>query len=71
MATGKNGNGKSHRRGFVTVGKHNIAERVTMATAARNEAVRDLFARMSEHHAVTIEALTATLTAADFASSSE
>lgn len=61
-----------HRKRFKTVAKRNTngnghadhASRVQAATARRDDAWRDLFACLGEHHAATMDALTATATAA-------
>ena len=65
-------NGK--RKRFKTVAKrntngngHDHASRVQAATVACNGAWRDLFARLGEHHTATLDALTATATAAGMA----
>jgi hypothetical protein len=59
MTAKHNGNGNGHI---------DHASRVKAATAKRDDAWRDLFACLGEHHTATIDALTAMNTAAGMAS---
>jgi hypothetical protein len=75
----KNGNGKRFKmvrqvavkgngNGFAN-GHIDHASRVQAATTRRDDVARDLFACLGEHHAATVDALTAAMTAAGIARS--